>query len=160
MARINLARLASAFAGLALIAPPAPATEPPPPGPSGEHGRRLLEKLPPEQREHFRQNMESWSKLSPEQRRELREKEMKRREERRREFERFLERLGIAANDPRRPQLFERYLQERRRIEQTLREEMQTRRKTLIDATISQFQREFPPTPGTTPQPTPAPGGI
>ncbi len=134
------------------------AQEPPPDSPPGEtetvrprrprdrdEMRRQLEQLPPEQREHFRKNLERWEKLSPEQRDRLRERNERRMREMQKEAESALTETGLKLDDEQRTQFIRRYMRERRGIEETVRRESDARREALLAALLERLKSKFAP---------------
>lgn len=81
--------------------------------------------------------------MSPEERNVLRARENLRREQIRRETEAALHDSGLAL-DPQSRNLFEsRYVQERRKMEQSLRHQIEVERQQQLPALIQQLKKEF-----------------
>ena len=100
--------------------------------------------LPPAARQNFQRNAERWLRMSPEERNILRQRENLRRETIRRETEAAVRDSGLRL-DPQQRALFEsRYIQERRRVEQALRQQIETERQQQLPALIQQLKKEFP----------------
>lgn len=111
-----------------------------------EHPEQLkvaLEKMPEEQRKRFLKNLKEWQKLPPEQRTWLRNQEKMRREQRKKEFDRLLEENGITLDEKQREEFGRRFFEERRKIEETLRREMDERRKPMVKDAIERLKKEF-----------------
>ena len=107
--------------------------------------RERWSSLPPADRQIFRRNAERWMRMSPQERQIMRERENLRRERIRRETEAALHDSGLLL-DPERRDLFEsRYIQERRKIEQGLRQQIETERQQQLPALIQQLKKEFQP---------------
>jgi hypothetical protein len=82
-------------------------------------------------------------RMSPAEREILRARENSRRDQIRRESEAALRESGLSL-DPQRRDLFEsRYMQERRRMERTLRHQIETERQQQLPALIQQLKKEF-----------------
>jgi hypothetical protein len=82
-------------------------------------------------------------RMSPTERDLLRARENSRREQIRRETEAALRQSGLSL-DPRSRDLFEsRYMQERRKMEQTLRHQIEIEREQQLPALIQQLKKEF-----------------
>jgi hypothetical protein len=83
--------------------------------------------------------------MSPQERQVMRQRETLRRERIRRETEAALRDSGLSL-DPERRNLFEsRYIQERRRIEQLLRQQIEAERQQQLPSLIQQLKKEFQP---------------
>jgi hypothetical protein len=81
--------------------------------------------------------------MSPAERDLLRARENSRREQIRQETEAALRESGLSL-DPQRRDLFEsRYMQERRRVERTLRHQIEIERQQQLPALIQQLKKEF-----------------
>jgi hypothetical protein len=98
--------------------------------------------------------------MSPQERQVMRQRETLRRERIRRETEAALRDSGLSL-DPERRNLFEsRYIQERRRIEQLLRQQIEAERQQQLPSLIQQLRKEFQPQQpngGATVKPTESP---
>lgn len=151
-------------------APPAsdvpPRYEPPHPGNEGRPGRRdrdeksrrLFEKLPPEQRDKLRENMRRWEKLPPEERQDLRDEAKRRRARMAREIDELIQKSGLTLTSDQREVFALRYAQERRRIEETLRKEMESRRRPMLDEMNERLKKEFASgAPAASPAASPSP---
>src|SRR5437899_13085073 len=80
--------------------------------------------LPPEARQNFRRNAERWMRMSPEERNIMRQRENLRRETIKRETEAALRESGLRLNPQERAVFESRYIQERRKVEQALRQQI------------------------------------
>jgi hypothetical protein len=99
--------------------------------------------LPPAARQNFQRNAERWMQMSPEERKIMRERENLRRERIKHETEAALRDSGLLL-DPEKRGLFEsRYMQERRKIEQSLRQQIEAERQQQLPALIQQLKKEF-----------------
>ncbi|PYJ09254.1 MAG: hypothetical protein DME93_13225 [Verrucomicrobia bacterium] len=116
--------------------------------------------LPPAARQNFQRNAERWLRMSPQERQIMRQREAMRREQIQRETEAALRDSGLLL-DPEKRALFEsRYTQERRKMEQSLRQQIETERQQQLPALIQQLKREFQPqqpNSSTTVKPTESP---
>jgi hypothetical protein len=99
--------------------------------------------MPPAARQNFQRNAERWLRMSPEERNVMRQRENLRRETIRRETESALRDSGLRLNPQERAQFESRYIQERRKVEQTLRQQIETERQKEIPALIQQLKKEF-----------------
>ena len=99
--------------------------------------------MPPAARQNFQRNAERWLRMSPAERNVLRERENLRRQTIRRETEAAVRDSGLHLNPQERAQFESRYIQERRKVEQSLRQKVQTERQKEIPALIQQLRKEF-----------------
>jgi hypothetical protein len=120
--------------------PAAPQSGPPPSVPST---RERWLSLPPAARQDFQRNAERWTRMSPEERNILRQRENLRQAQIKRETEAALRDSGLRLDQEKRSQFESRYIQERRRIERALRDQIETERQKEIPALIQQLRKEF-----------------
>jgi hypothetical protein len=99
--------------------------------------------MPPEARQNFQRNAERWMQMSPEERNILRQRENLRRETIKRETDAALRDSGLRLNPQERAQFESRYVQERRKVEQTLRQQIESKRQKELPALIQQLKKEF-----------------
>src|SRR5437867_11871107 len=123
--------------------PPAGQSMGPPRGPAGSSIRERWMALPPEARQNFRRNAERWMRMSPEERNVMRQRENLRRETIKRETEAALRDSGLHLNPQERAQFESRYMQERRKVEQSLRQQIEAERQKELQALIQQLKKEF-----------------
>jgi hypothetical protein len=105
--------------------------------------RERWRQMSPEDRQRFRMNAERWLQMSPEERRVLRERETMRRLRLQREADAALQQSGLQLEAEKREAYERRYMQERRRIERTLRLEMEERRQHELAPVQEQLKKEF-----------------
>ena len=125
--------------------PAAPHSGPPSSVPST---RERWLSLPPAARQDFQRNAERWTRMSPEERNILRQRENLRQAQIKRETEDALRDSGLRLDQEKRSQFESRYIQERRKIEQGLRQQIETERQKEIPALIQQLRKEFQLEPG------------
>jgi hypothetical protein len=99
--------------------------------------------MPPAARQNFQRNAERWLRMSPAERNVLRERENLRRQTIRRETEAAVRDSGLHLNPQERAQFESRYIQERRKVERTLRQQIETERQQQLPALIQQLKKEF-----------------
>jgi hypothetical protein len=99
--------------------------------------------MPPEARQNFQRNAERWMRMSPEERNIMRQRENLRRETIKRETEAAIRDSGLHLNPQERAQFESRYMQERRKVEQTLRQQIEAERQKELPALIQQLKKEF-----------------
>lgn len=118
--------------------------------------------MPPEKRDHFRKNLERWKNLPEEARAALRSTEQQRRRRLHGEAEQALANSKLQLDEPQRKAYRKRYIEERRKIEKTLHEEMAAKRKPLLEELNQRLQKEFSSGAaagaGSVPSPPSAPG--
>ena len=99
--------------------------------------------MPPGARQNFQRNAERWLRMSPEERNVMRQRENLRRETIRRETEAAVRDSGLRLSPQERAQFESRYVQERRKVEQTLRQQVESERQKELPALIQQLKKEF-----------------
>lgn len=120
--------------------------------PEFDNVRKAIEALTPEQRRRFQENFWRWANLPPEEKRALRDRDELRRKFMREEVEAALKESGLELAGDRKAAFFKRYAEERRRIEEQLRQEMAEKRKPLVREMLAKVKAEF-----ATPAESPAP---
>lgn len=105
--------------------------------------RERWREMSPEDRQRFRSNADRWAQMPPEQRQELRLREGVRRQRIQREAQAALQGSGLELEAERREAYERRYMQERRRIERELREELQQRRERELAPVVERLKKEF-----------------
>lgn len=116
--------------------------------------------MPPVARQNFQRNAERWLRMSPEERNVMRQRENLRRETIRRETEAAFRDSGLHLSPQERAQFESRYVQERRKVEQALRHQIEAQRQQQLPALIQQLKREFQidqPTKGPSTKPAESP---
>jgi hypothetical protein len=126
------------------------------PSPEFENVRRALEALTPEQRKRFQENVVRWANLSPEEKKALRDREEVRKNFMQQEIETVIKESGLQLDGERREQFIKRYGDERRKIEEQLRKEINEKRKPLVHELIGRLKAEFAE-PSATPVASPTP---
>lgn len=99
--------------------------------------------LPPQDRQIFQKNAERWMQMGPEERMIMREREKIYRARVNREVDTALRDSGLRLDAERRAQFEQRYLQERRRIEHSLRQEVESKRQEELPALQERLKKEF-----------------
>src|SRR5215813_12491292 len=111
--------------------------------PSGQSVRERWLAMPPEARQNFQRNAQLWMQMSPEQRNLMRQRETMRRQLITREADAAIRDSGLQLNSQERARFESRYIQERRKVEQSLRQQIETERQKEIPALIQQLRKEF-----------------
>jgi hypothetical protein len=119
--------------------------------------------MPPDARQNFRRNADLWMQMTPEQRNLMRQRENVRRQIITRDADAAVRDSGLQLNPQERARFESRYIQERRKVEQSLRQQIQTERQKEIPALIQQLRKEFQidepgKSPGTKPPASPKSG--
>jgi DNA-binding PadR family transcriptional regulator len=112
-------------------------------------GRDRLYQLSPEERQAFRRNAERWIQMNPEQQKVLREREKVRRQQLKVEAEAAMNQMGLRLDPNAQGQFEARYLQERRRIERALRQEVEAKRQQELPQLNERLKSEFQSRQGT-----------
>ena len=124
-----------------------PVGRPPVGGPRGHAGGQSIRErwlaMPPQARQNFQRNAERWMRMTPEERNVMRQRENLRRERIRQETDAALRQSGLRLNPQERAQFESRYVQERRKVEQTLRQQIEAERQKELPALIQQLKKEF-----------------
>lgn len=81
--------------------------------------------------------------MSPEERNVMRQRENQRRQMIQRETDVALRESGLHLNPQERAQFESRYIQERRKVEQALRQQIETERQKELPALIQELKKEF-----------------
>src|SRR5262249_37921406 len=123
--------------------PRGPASGQPRGAPSGQSVRERWLALPPVARQNFQRNAQLWMQMSPEQRNLMRQREIMRRQVITREADAAVRDSGLQLSPQERAQFESRYIQERRKVEQSLRQQLETERQKEIPALIQQLKKEF-----------------
>jgi hypothetical protein len=120
----------------------------PPPGqvhgpPPGQSVRERWLAMPPDARQNFQRNAQLWMQMTPEQRNLMRQRETMRRQIMTREADAAVRDSGLQLNPQERAKFESRYIQERRKVEQSLRQQIEAERQKEIPALIQQLRKEF-----------------
>ena len=111
--------------------------------PTGQSVRERWLAMPPDARQNFQRNAELWMRMTPEQRNLMRQRENMRRQTITREADAAVRDSGLQLNPQERAQFESRYIQERRKVEQSLRQQIETERQKELPALIQQLKKEF-----------------
>src|SRR5438034_7885134 len=111
--------------------------------PSGPSVKDRWLAMPPDARQNFRRNADLWMQMTPEQRNLMRQRENMRRQIITRDADAAVRDSGLQLNPQERARFESRYIQERRKVEQSLRQQIETERQKEIPALIQQLRKEF-----------------
>jgi hypothetical protein len=141
-----------------MAGPHGPPSSQPQRPPSGQSVRDRWLSMPPDARQNFQRNAQLWMQMTPEQRNLMRQRENTRQQIMTRDADAAVRDSGLQLNPQQRAQFESRYIQERRKVEQSLRQQIQTERQKEIPALIQQLRKEFQiDGPGKSPVSKPAP---
>lgn len=125
---------------------PSPAPRRPGAGPLGQqfgNARRTLEALTPEQRQRFVENLKRWSNLPPEEKKALADRDGFRRKKMTEEIDTAIRETGLTLEGDRRAAFAKRYAEDRRKVEEQLRRELEEKRKPLLKDLLARLKAEF-----------------
>lgn len=134
-----------------------PDKKPGTPGPERnwpEEFRKRLEKMAPKERERFMENFQRWKSMGEDERRKLKDAGRDDWSRMREEVDKTAKDLGLTLNRDQREMFELRFRQERRKVEQKVREQMDAIRQPLLKEMRDVLGREFG---GTAPDASPAP---
>ena len=126
--------------------PASPAPRRPGAGPLGQefgNVRRALEALTPEQRQRFVENLKRWSNLPPEEKKALADRDGFRRKKMAEEIDAAISSAGLTLEGDRRALFAKRYAEERRKLEEQLRKELEEKRRPLLQELVGRLKVEF-----------------
>ena len=112
-------------------------------GPELGNVRRAFDALTPEQRQRFIENLKRWSNLSPEEKKSLADRDGLRRKKIAEEIDRAISDSGLKLDGERRSLFAKRYGEERRKVEEQLRKELEEKRRPLVEEIIARLKAEF-----------------
>ena len=113
-------------------------------GPGGLNNMQSrLNSLSVEDRQAFRRNAERWMQMSAEERNLMRVREQLRRQRLKQEAETALRDAGLRLDQQKRELFEQRYLQERRKMERELGQEVEAKRKQALPALNDRLKKEF-----------------
>ena len=111
--------------------------------PSGQTVKERWLAMPADARQNFQRNAQLWMQMTPEQRNVMRQRETVRRQVMTRDADTAVRDSGLQLNPQERARFESRYIQERRKVEQSLRQQIETERQKEIPALIQQLRKEF-----------------
>src|SRR6266513_678961 len=111
--------------------------------PSGQSIKERWLAMPPDARQNFQRNAQLWMQMTPEQRSLMRQRENVRRQTMTREADAAVRDSGLQLSPQERSQFESRYIQESRKDEQGLRQQIEAERQKEIPALIQQLKKEF-----------------
>jgi hypothetical protein len=139
--------------------PSASATPKPPKPDEWNQALRLFDQLSMDQQAKFLNNLDQWKAMSPEEQELYRDRELFRREKIAEEIQQAISKSGLRLDDDQREVYVLRYTQERRKIEEALRKEMDQKRQAMVTDLLARLKVEFTATPSPAGTPAGSPGG-
>lgn len=109
--------------------------------------RRAIDQLSPEQRQRFMENFKRWASLPPEERKVLADREMMRRKKMDESIQGALKEAGLQLEGERRAHFVRRYSEERRKLEEQLRKEIDDKRAAMLKEILARLKAEFSTSP-------------
>lgn len=114
-----------------------------------------LEKMTPEERQHFQDNWKRWKEMAPREKQDWQGRAQEMRDRMKKAVDDTISKLGLELDKDQKEVFALRYMQERRKIEEQLRKEMDAKRTTEVDAMLQRLKTEFEPKSSPTPAVTP-----
>jgi catalase len=105
--------------------------------------QRIFTQLSPDQQKKFIDNLTQWRAMSPEEQELYRDRDLLHREKIAQEIQDAENKTGLKLDQDQQEVFALRYTQERRKIEDALRKEMDEKRQGMIDAMMSRLKIEF-----------------
>jgi hypothetical protein len=99
--------------------------------------------MPPQDRQIFQRNAERWMQMGPDERKIMRVRERIYRAQVGKEVDAALRESGLHLEGEKRALFEQRYLQERRRMEHSLRQEIESQRQQQLPALQERLKKEF-----------------
>lgn len=116
---------------------------PAPMSPEFDEVRRSIEALTPEQRVRLEENLRRWLNFPPERKHDLRVRAEERKKQAANDIENAVKEAGLEFDKEQRQQFAKRYSEERRKIEEQLRAEIEQKRKPLVKEMLGRLKEEF-----------------
>ncbi len=124
-------------------ASPGPGQRRPFAGPEFEKAREAIRNLPPEERQRWIQNFRRWEALPPEQKQALLDRQEFMQKRRGEDVEAAIKSSGLDLNEEQKKQFAARYSEERRKIEEDIRKQMEEARRPRVREMIERLKQEF-----------------
>jgi TRAP-type C4-dicarboxylate transport system substrate-binding protein len=99
--------------------------------------------LSPEERQIFRRNAEQWMRMTPAERKLMRDREKAHIQKLKGEADAILRQEGLHLDQEKQQRFEQRYIQERRKIERALYQEVEAKRKQELPALNERLKKEF-----------------
>ena len=112
-------------------------------GPEFEKTREAFKQLSPEERQRWLQNFRRWEALPPEKKTSLLDRQEAFHKRMREDTEAALKSTGLELNDDQKKQFAARYAEERRKIEEDIRKQMEEVRRPRVHEMVEKLKQEF-----------------
>jgi len=99
--------------------------------------------MPEDERAKFVENFHRWQQMTDEEKRHFRERAMLEHQEIQNAIKEAIKKTGLNLSEDQREVFALRYVQERIKIEQGLRKEMETKRTQLLEGVVKNLKDEF-----------------
>jgi hypothetical protein len=108
-----------------------------------EKAREAFKNMSPEERERWMRRFRDWADMPPERKKSLADREEFFKRKMREDVEAAQKELGFELNEDQKKLFSERYVEERRKVEEELRREMEASRGPKVKALIEKLRQEF-----------------
>ncbi|MEO6054220.1 MAG: hypothetical protein ABIP97_09430 [Chthoniobacterales bacterium] len=112
-----------------------------------ERMRERYEKMPEADRAKFLENFRKWQQMTDEEKHHFRERAVMEKQRIQNAIENAILKSGLTLDKTQREAFTRRYMEERRKVERALRQEMQAKREHLLEDVIDKLRKEFEQTP-------------
>jgi hypothetical protein len=113
-------------------------------GPSPERMKAFWESLTEQERKQFEENKERWSKMAPEEKRDMIQRHIRAASRLNREVDQIIEQSGVEFSPERRAKFTDEYFAKRRELEQEIAQQMDDLRGEKIPGLIDELRADFP----------------
>jgi hypothetical protein len=108
-----------------------------------DKAKEAFRNMGPEERERWLRRFRDWADLPPEKKKSLADRQEFFRRKMREDIEAAQKELGLELSDDQKKVFAQRYFDERRKIEEDLRREMEEGRKPRVKALVEKLRQEF-----------------
>lgn len=112
-------------------------------GPEAEKARQAFQQMSPEDKERWMKSFKQFAELPPEKKMEIFQRSEFLRKKIREDVEDAIKQSGLNLSDEQKKKFAERYMEERRKLEEELRKEMEELRKPKVQALVEKLKQEF-----------------
>jgi hypothetical protein len=121
-------------------------------GPEAEKARQAFQQMNPEERQRWMQRFKEFAELPLEKKKEIFDRIEYGRRKMREDVEAAVKESGLTLNDEQKKKFSERYFEERKKLEEDLRKQMEEMRRPKVQALIERLKQEFAAQSSGTPQ--------
>jgi hypothetical protein len=112
-------------------------------GGDAEKAREALRNMPPEERERWTKRFREWAAMPPERKKALQDREENLRRRMQNDAEKAITGANLSLTEDQKATFTQRYIEERRKIEEELRREMEEKRRPKVQALVEKLKGEF-----------------